>query len=265
MLKLSLIFLPKRNVLLWEYSVFINLSLWDSRQAGYFGRAALWKKTLSMVGTKNDEFRALVEEAKNPKKEKAVEALMDFLVKHDVSDWSSELLVTAFFPLTTALQSDKFKLKAYRALDAATPLHDHELCVLLGETLMRDFESKILETREAALHAWLTLKSSEESRAQVVSKALVDPEPSVRLICLKGLVKLLEAAELDLELQFFYADLLQSFLQRGTTQANDTEVSLAIQALSKLNLPTKSDWRDFCLDGRKSIQITHTDIQINSM
>ena len=194
-------------------------------QAGYFQREPLWKHTLSMVGTKKDEFLELIQNAKKLNTDNALEKLLDFIVQHDVSSesWAEELLTSAFMSMAHALQSDRLKLKAYQALDSAKMLHGHELCVLLGETLMRDFDvGATLEIRLAALHAFLTLITADECRSNAVVKALNDPEAKIRLRALQGISTSPGA---------IYESALQSVVSR---QASTQEVALAVQALAKL-------------------------------
>ncbi|CAK8989541.1 Fe2OG dioxygenase domain-containing protein [Durusdinium trenchii] len=213
-----------------------NGSILPEAQAGYFARDALWKHTLSMVGTKEDAFRSLVEDAKDAK-DGAVEPLLDFILQHDVSSWSQELLALAFLPMTKALTSPlkSLKLKAYKAFDMATPLHNHDLCILLGETLMHDFDSTCLEIRVAALHAWLTLMSAEQCRAKVLSSALTDPEPQLRLTALRDLVALVSKDSQTDALRESYADALRGFVQTfSDSTQSEIEISLAVQALSMI-------------------------------
>ena len=196
-------------------------------QAGYFQREALWKHTLSMVGTKKDEFSRLISEAKKSSTEEALEKLLDFILQHDVCSepWAEELLTSAFMSLAYALQNNRLKLKAYQALDsAATVLHGHNLCILLGETLMRDFAAGAsIEVRLAALHGFLTLMANEHC-SEVVLQALKDAEPKIRLRALQGITASRVTAP-----SVIYEAALQSLVSGDTPEA-----SLAIQALSLL-------------------------------
>lgn len=200
-------------------------------QEGYFQREALWKHTLSMVGTKKDEFQLLLQKAKKLNSDDALEKLLDFIVQNDVNSepWAEELLTSAFMSLAHTLQIDRFKLKAYQALDSAKVLHGSELCILLGETLMRDFEAgATLEIRLAALHGYFTLLTSEKCRSSVVVKALRDPEAKIRLRALQGVVSEVSSPGGP---GVVYKAALES-LVKDSVEA--TEVALALQALSLL-------------------------------
>ena len=198
-------------------------------QEGYFQRETLWKHTLSMVGTKKDEFQLLLQKAKKLNSDDALEKLLDFIVQNDVNSepWAEELLTSAFMSLAHTLQIDRFKLKAYQALDSAKVLHGSELCILLGETLMRDFEAgATLEIRLAALHGYFTLLTSEKCRSSVVVKALRDPEAKIRLRALQGVSEVSSPGG-----GVVYKAALES-LVKDSVEA--TEVALALQALSLL-------------------------------
>ena len=200
-------------------------------QEGYFQREALWKHTLSMVGTKKDEFQLLLQKAKKLNSDDALEKLLDFIVQNDVNSepWAEELLTSAFMSLAHTLQIDRFKLKAYQALDSAKVLHGSELCILLGETLMRDFEAgATLEIRLAALHGYFTLLTLEKCRSSVVVKALRDPEAKIRLRALQGVVSEVSSPGGP---GVVYKAALES-LVKDSVEA--TEVALALQALSLL-------------------------------
>ena len=194
-------------------------------QEGYFQREALWKHTLSMVGTKKDEFQLLIHKAKKLNSDDDLEKLLDFIAQNDVNSepWAEELLTSAFMSLAHTLQINRFKLKAYQALDTAKVLHGHELCILLGETLMRDFEEgATLEVRLAALQGFFTLLAPEKCRSSVVVKALQDPEAKIRLRALQGVVS---------SPGVVYKAALESLVKDSEAS---TEVALALQALSLL-------------------------------
>lgn len=121
-------------------------------------------------------FRALVAQAET----KSVEPLLDFLIEEDVTSWSAELLSSAFFAITKALTANDTKMKAYKALERCTPLAGHELCILLGETLMKDFCSEDLELRLYALKIFHLLLPHDECSQEAIGRALKDPEPRIQ-------------------------------------------------------------------------------------
>ena len=123
-----------------------------------------------------ETFRALVADAER----KSVEPLLDFLIQEDVTSWSAELLSSAFFAITKALTANDTKMKAYKALERCTPLAGHELCILLGETLMKDFCSEDLELRLYALRIFHLLLPNDPSCQEAIRRALKDPEPQIQ-------------------------------------------------------------------------------------
>eukprot|EP00438_Fugacium_kawagutii_P015481 Skav221488 [mRNA] locus=scaffold5554:4767:7091:- [translate_table: standard] len=201
-------------------------------QAGYAHSDGSSKPPPPIAGTKQDELRLLIEHAKKLNTDDALEQLLDFILLHDVNSepWAQELLTSAFMSLTQALINDRLKLKAYRTFDSATVLHGHELCVLLGETLMNDLENgATLEVRMAALHGFLTLVENGECRRDAVLRALRSDVTALRLRALREVIKAVDPV---------YQPSLQKLVTCG---ASTLEVSLALQALSTLSSDPSSD------------------------
>lgn len=179
-----------------------------------------------MVGTQ-DELRLLIEHAKKLNTDDALEKLLDFILQHDVNNepWAEELLTSAFMSMTQALMNDRLKLKAYQTFDSATVLHGHELCVLLGETLMNDLENgATTQIRLAALHGFLTLVENGECRRDAVLRALRNGSGDGTALRLRALREVVKAPD----------PVYQPSLQRLVNGASTLEVSLALQALSLL-------------------------------
>lgn len=196
-------------------------------QAGYAHLEGSSKPPLSMAGTKQDELRSLIEHAKKLNTDDALEKLLDFILQHDVNNepWAEELLTSAFMSMTQALINDRLKLKAYQTFDSATVLHGHELCVLLGETLMNDLENGAMEIRLAALHGFLTLVPGE-CRRDAVLRALRNEGSDGTALRLRALREAVQAPD----------PVYQPSLQRlaSGSGASTLEVSLALQALGEI-------------------------------
>ena len=189
-------------------------------------------------GRDKDDLIFLIQTAKRLSTADSLEAFLDFVLQHDVNNesWAFELFTNAFmlFAHALTLQNEKLKMKAYQALDLTKVLHGHELCVLLGETLMRDFtEGPSTALRLAALHATLTLIQTEECQRDVLLKALKDPEPTIRLRALEGLVLLLDASREGVTEGKGNRpkEVYEASLKRLMSTALGAELSLTLQAL----------------------------------
>jgi len=189
-------------------------------------------------GSDKDDLISLIQTAKRLSTADSLEAFLDFVLQHDVNNesWAFELFTNAFmlFAHALTLQNEKLKMKAYQALDLTKVLHGHELCVLLGETLMRDFtEGPSTALRLAALHATLTLIQTEECQRDVLLKALKDPEPTIRLRALEGLVLLLDASREGVTEGKGNRpkEVYEASLKRLMSTALGAELSLTLQAL----------------------------------
>ena len=190
-------------------------------------------------GSDKDDLIFLIQTAKRLSTEDSLEAFLDFVLQHDVNnEWAKELFTSAFMLFAHALQNEKLKMKAYQALDLTKVLHGHELCILLGETLMRDFTEGPSTVRLAALHATLTLIHTEECRSDVLLKALKDPDPTIRLRALEGLVFLLDASRGVTEGKGNRPkEVYEAALKRLMSKALGAELSLTLQALVLLSEP----------------------------
>ena len=186
-------------------------------------------------GSDKDDLIFLIQTAKRLSTEDSLEAFLDFVLQHDVNnEWAEELFTSAFMLFAHALQNEKLKMKAYQALDLTKVLHGHELCILLGETLMRDFTEGPSTVRLAALHATLTLIHTEECRSDVLLKALNDPDPTIRL---RALVFLLDASRGVTEGKGNRPKVYEAALKRLMSKALGAELSLTLQALVLLSEP----------------------------
>mmetsp|Transcript_26399 Transcript_26399/g.45928 ORF Transcript_26399/g.45928 Transcript_26399/m.45928 type:complete len:443 (-) Transcript_26399:32-1360(-) len=240
------------------------------RVAAVFSRGPLAQHTFEFVGTKEDEFLALVRRAESEKERVALEGargqLLDFILLHDLTSWPKQLVGRAFMVMIAALVDPRFKLRAYQAFKVATQLHNDERCLLLGETLIKDASDPDPNVRLAAIDAFFCLFDfDEECRGQVIAHAIrCDPSPFVRLRALQGLVDLAEdvgkheaiegRAESAAALWDRYGDsLLQAASPVPSTQAEARECdeiaakALAIRAIALLSPLKEKHSHDFSL------------------
>merc|ERR1711933_350191 len=103
-----------------------------------------------------------------------------------------------------AFNTPRLKLRAYQALNRVTQLHDHELCLLLGETFIKDSRDNDPTIRMAALNASLSNVTAswgeqrEECRGSIIEPLIRNDKcPCVRLRALSGLLAIAEEVDKD--------------------------------------------------------------------
>jgi hypothetical protein len=212
----------------------------------FMAHPPLATRTLDFVGTKKDEFNALVKRADSKTDSEtqtaAREQLLDFIVQHDLSSWPREVVGRAFMAMTMALNDSRLKLWAYQAFDAATQLHEDERCVLLGETLIKDSRDQDAHVRLAAINASFKLFPDETCRESIVKHAIThDSSSSVRARALEGLVALsekaarYETAALRSEASHVLLKYYEEDLRRVAALDDTVDAALAIQAMTLLS------------------------------